>query len=197
MAWRTAVAAEQSARRDLLKDQRSGEACRAWWGSVETLLMLYERNALQGRESNTPLPTELISDLKALAGFLAVGKIPKLVGTASKSKGGRQNLNPIEKEGVALAVLYVAAAQEGVLRNGRLMKIDDSSPIKTVADAYRVKRRTVQTWCEKYGADYIFEGHVDSTSLKELMLIAGERHQGIGRSEAAIKLRDNKRRARN
>jgi hypothetical protein len=190
----TAVSEEQLARRELRKN-KTGNACRAWWAAVETVLRLYERNAVDGFKSNTPLPAELISDLKSLAGFLAVGKIPRLIELVRKE--GRTKPTPPERLDMIIAILYVAAAKDGIRRNGRTMKIIDPSPIKTVANAYRVEKRTVQKWYREYSVDIASAIPLDSTNLKKLLLIAGEQYQKIGRSQEAIRLRANKRREPN
>jgi hypothetical protein len=98
---------------------------------------------------------------------------------------------------IMLAILYVAAAQEGISRNGNTMKIVDPSPVKTVATAYGVDRRTVQGWRSKYYVNLHFSMPLDAATLGELMRAAGEQYQVIGRSQAATLRRGNKRRERN
>ena len=184
--WHTALFEEERARRELLQQQNVGEACRRWWAAVETVLRLYERS-VYGYENYTPPPQELISILKSLAGYLAVGSIPQPIEDARKE--GSHKPGPTERLDIAIAVLYVAAAKEGISRGGSILKINDASPIKTVADAYKVEKRTVQKWANKYGVELFIPDPFDSTTLKELLLIAGERYQKAGRSRAAIALR--------
>jgi hypothetical protein len=89
------------------------------------MFILFERGDTDN-ENNTPLPSELISDLKGIAGSLAVGKIPVLIDLVRKE--GRTKPTPPERMDIMLAILYVAAAQEGISRNGNTMKIVDPSP---------------------------------------------------------------------
>ena len=192
--WRTALIEEERARRVVLQQRtvaNVGDACRRWWAAVETVLRLYERS-VYGHENYIPPPKELISILKGLAGYLAVGHIPQFIEDARKE--GSHKPGPLERLDIAIAVLYVGAAKEGVSRGGNIIKINDASPIKSVADAYKVEKRTVQKWANKYGIELFIPDPFDSHTLKELMLIAGARYQKAGRSKAAIARRAAKRR---
>jgi hypothetical protein len=136
-AWEAAISNEQRAWRDM-RESQTGDAVRAWWATTETILLLWQRSVANGAESSTPLPPTLISALKMVAGDLAVGKTPQLIALARKE--ARTKLTPIERLPIIYAVLYVAAAKEGIQRDGKLMKIADGSPIKTVAEAFKVDR---------------------------------------------------------
>ena len=187
--WKTALIEEERARLKVLQNIDAGDEWRAWWAAVENVLRLYER-VVHGHENYGPPPKEIISILKELVGYLAVGSIPGPILAARKE--GAHKPGPTERLDIAIAVLYVAAAKDGIWR-AQFIKIDDASPVKTAADAYGVEKRTIQKWINKYGVELFIPGQFKSATLAALMLVAGQRYQLAGRSKRAIARRDRKR----
>ena len=197
--WKVALIEEEDARLKALQKLEAGSLdagheWRAWWAAVENVLRLYER-VVHGYEHFTPPPKEIITILKGLAGYLAVGSIPGPILAARKE--GSHEPGPTERFDIAIAVLYVAAAKEGIKRGTKIIRVDDASPIKTVSIAYGIDKRTIQKWTNKYGVELVIPDPFDSEKLADWMRAAGRRYQQAGRSKRAIERRDRKRRERN
>jgi hypothetical protein len=152
---------------------RRGHA-QQWWYVVDRVLHDYA--TYSSAEHPLRIPDELIDALCEMAGYLATGKIPPSVaavrGRGSPPKG------PREIAQIDAAHAYVSLAKQGI--------IVDKSPIKTVADAYQVHRRTARRWANDTEAASDMATSKDSREVTRLMREAGSEYAKTGRSKAAI-----------
>lgn len=156
------------------------DLARKYWSSISALFALY--SSPQNWRNGDPIriiPPGTIGRLGELAGFFAAGVIPDRIRHVAKP--GRTLPTPPELRDLSFAVAYVVAA--------KAKKIQDPTPVKTVSDNYGVNRRTVQGWVAT-----VTPIDIDPAKLLERMQNAGERYKEQGRSQAAIKRRETKRR---
>lgn len=143
--WRGLLERAKVARENL---ERAGDdrdalrvATREWWASTQQLLSVYGRMMARGEHqtlSTAPEMALVVISLSEVAGFLETGTVPdrvSLVAGAGTAKAG-----PVERRHVGWATAYLRLARTGV--------IDDKTATKTIQDAYKVERQTVQRWAK-------------------------------------------------
>ena len=81
---------------------------------------------------------------------------------------------------------YILAAKQGIHHQGEIIAIADKAPVKTVCEAFDVKRTAVRNWQRNVPAAYLGANEVDAEILTNLMKSAAERYRLAGRSERAI-----------
>lgn len=113
------------------------DAAREWWGHVSLLLQDI------GRSGNDPsplkIPFELLLVLSKTADHLRRGIVPETIAVVVGP--GRPAIGPTEERHISYASAYVVAARSGLLF--------DPTPIKTIAELYRVSRQAVQAWAKR------------------------------------------------
>jgi hypothetical protein len=86
-----------------------------------------------------PIPPEMALDLAEDIDSVLGGHIPRWM--LHMQKRGAPKHYPAMERDIETAVLYHALSERGI--------IEDRTPTKTVADKFRVSRRTVQQWIEQ------------------------------------------------
>jgi hypothetical protein len=155
-----------------------------WWKAIELALTMY-RLALADERTLTPPPLDILANCSNVAGYLAVGQIPKTVADAASE--GRRPPGPTEQRDIGFAVAYMlAASRDGIMHFGERIIIADETPIKTVCEAFGVKRSTAQGWKQKVKPAFLGLGPINGKILESRMRQAGGRYQREGRSASAI-----------
>ena len=161
-----------------------GKALRDYWGATESALREY-RIALAGGRVLNPPPLEILAELENTAGYLAVGQMPGIVGDAISE--GRRGAGPMERRDKGLAVAYMmAASREGLEHAGERINIADKTPVKTVCEAFGVKRTAARDWRQEVKPAFLGLNPINGEILGSLMKKAGERYKADGRSASAI-----------
>lgn len=160
------------------------DTLRQWWASIEAALDFYVRALTEGKTLSSH-PLAILSSMKGFAGYLAVGKIPAPIANAASE--GRRSPGPTEKRDIGLAVAYMLAASKGGIEHwGERIIIADKAPVKTVMDAFGVKRTTAQGWKKTFDPSFLGSNPINGEILKHLMTKAGDRYKASGRSASAI-----------
>jgi hypothetical protein len=82
---------------------------------------------------------------------------------------------------------YLAIGQiPGIVAHGERVIIVDKKPIRTVCEAFGIKRSTAHGWKQKVPPAFPDVGPIDGDILESFMRQAGERYQREGRSASAI-----------
>ena len=126
-------------------------AARRLWDCIGLTLACYKRpsnwpdgvpqDALTlDRRPRFALSPVLAGMLSSWAQYLAVGDIPDPM--LDVRGPGRPGIGPHERTHQATAVAYIAAVRADL--------IEDSHPVRTTAEAFRVTERAVQTWIAEY-----------------------------------------------
>ena len=160
------------------------KAVRNLWGAYEAALDMYIR-ALAGGCALDPPPLEILTALKIIVSYLAVGKMPGLVADAISE--GRRGAESRERRDIGFAVAYMMAASTTRFEHaGEQIIIADESPVKTVCEAFGVSRTTAQGWRKKIEPAFLGLNRMDGDILGSLMRDAGARYKVAGRSASAI-----------
>ena len=118
--WQRLFEREVAARKALLLDTTSP---RDWWKSVEDVLRHYAIQVARGRRPEPP-PSELATVLSGLAGYLAVGQIPKPISDVRRE--GRRIPGPSERRDIGWAVAYREACRPtGLVHEGKKVHVED------------------------------------------------------------------------
>lgn len=157
------------------------DSARVWWYVIEAILREYG-------SYNSPLqpfhfPPELISAFCEMAGYLATGKIPDII--SSVAGRGIPARGPRECEQIEIANCYVYWARKGT--------IADKHPIRTIAEAYHVDRRTARRWANEIIFRYEVSYPGDPQILIPLMRRSASDYVQTGRSIEAIRGRDDRK----
>jgi hypothetical protein len=160
---------------------------RDWWGSIERLLAFHEKELAESGVSRRNIPIRLLSTLRCFAGYLAVGQIPSPI--ADTATEGRRKIGPSYRRDVGFAVAYILAAKQGIQHQGETIAIADKAPVKTVCEAFDVKRTAVRNWQRTVPVAYLGANRVNAEIVTSLMKSAAERYRIAGRSERAIERR--------
>jgi hypothetical protein len=160
------------------------KAVRDLWGAYEAVLDVYIRALTEGR-TLYPAPLEILTGLRIIVSYLAVGQMPGLVAGAISE--GRRGAAATERRDIGFAVAYMmAASKPGLEHAGEQIIIADERPVKTVCEAFGVKRTTAQSWRKKIEPAFLGVNRIDGQLLDLLMRGAGERYKAAGRSASAI-----------
>jgi hypothetical protein len=200
LVWRQLLAHERSCRKavadlspDSIPTSEQKAALQQWWASIEGVLRAHIEALAQGF-SLRPDPLEVLTIMKGMAGYIAVGKIPDPIADAAAE--GRTSAGPTERRDIGFAVAYLIAAKKdggGFEHQGEKIKIHDKFPVKTVSNAFGVHRATVYGWGKTITPENLGLNRLDATSLTGLMVMAGERYRAAGRSSEAILTRHRQR----
>jgi len=159
--------------------QEVGQKTREWLGKVSELLLAHS----VGQGAISP---ELAHNLWLIVSQLAVGSVHRAIAYAAAGAGRRPEV-PLERLDKQAAVDYVALARAG--------RISAADPVGDMAKAYNVARRTVQGWVKSIQAAPNINDAPPEFVINRA-LSGARRFRVGGRSEAAIRLRDFKRRSR-
>jgi len=157
---------------------------RDWWGSIERLLAFHKKELAESGVTSRNIPICLLSTLCGFAGYLAIGQIPDPI--AHTATEGRRKIGPSYRRDVGFAVAYIRAAKQGIPHQGETITIADKAPVKTVCEAFDVKRTAVRNWQRNVPVADLGANKVDSEILTYLMKSAAQRYRVAGRSERAI-----------
>lgn len=110
--------------------------------TVELVLRAYCRpsNALPDGRSKEHLPIPIAYLIANQIAYIRSGSLPGPVRTMVRP--GSPGLGPHEHSDIGFAVGYVAAARGSL--------VQDRHPIKTIAERYGVKARTVRRWVQQH-----------------------------------------------
>lgn len=169
----------------------SKEQLREWWSAVEAVWREYSRQTAAGFTLNPP-PAELAGIMGNLAGYLAVGQLPDPISEATRSEG-RTAPGPDERRDIGIAVAYHRAATEGLLHNGKVVRVEDRTHTKTICGLYDVRDSTVRSWMQKHQPAFLGINDITPSLLKARLVQAAKRYRNGGRSKAAIEQRCAKR----
>lgn len=179
--WASECAWERNAREQLSTADTSRtekrKNARVWWYVLESIL----RDYLNYDSPKHPLrlPHDLAEALRDTAGCLATGKVPESI--VAVQGRGTPSRSPQEYEQIEIAQMYVEAATDG--------RIVDKNPVKTVAEAYGVHRRTARKWANETEIRYEVFYDFSTVELVRRMREAGTVYAKTGRSAAAIRER--------
>jgi hypothetical protein len=187
--WRGLLVQERQLR-DLAYRQRKPEILRDWWASVADILHEYVRSIAEGRPH--PPPVEIIGTCANFSGYIAVGQLPDPIKDAVKT-AGRRRPGPAESRDIGFAVAYCRAACGGIEHQGKMITIDDPKPAVTTANEFEVAIDTVEKWLKNHEPSYLGHVSISGRVLRDLMCKAGRSYRSAGRSHAAIKARNAKR----
>jgi hypothetical protein len=183
--------AEANARTKLDQVNRpveQAELTREWWGAVQKLF----KGIAIAIARNEPVPhiPEALLSIASVAGYLAVGIVPKPVQVVARK--GRTPPGPSEARDIGLAVAYMQACKGELHHNGKNISISDPSPNKTIREAFAVSERTVRDWQRDRQPAFLGVNDITPDILASMMRKAGSRYTGAGRSTRAISKRDRK-----
>ena len=161
------------------------------WKEMANALRAYssrENNALSGPVVEQ-FPPEMALDLAFTLEALLEGIVPPSVHSLL-SRRGAPGVGPVERHDIETALLYIAAAERGM--------IYDKTPKKTIREMYSVTGRTVRLWSERHKVDLDhWNPHWSNDQRGELIhskvFKSAERYRKLGRSTNAILKRDSKR----
>jgi hypothetical protein len=160
------------------------KALQNWWKAIEAALTVYRRALANGR-ALLPPPLAILDVYSNVACYLAIGQIPGIV--ADVTLEGRRPPRPTEQRDIGYAVAYMlAASKDGIEHHGERVIIVDKKPIRTVCEAFGIKRSTAHGWKQKVLPAFPGVGPIDGDILESFMRQAGERYQREGRSASAI-----------
>jgi hypothetical protein len=126
-----------------------------------------------------------------IAGELASGIIPPYV--AEVVVRGNPPPSYWEKYDIGVAVAYrQASGKQGLFHNSKMVRVDDHSPTKTIAEMYAVHDSTVRGWCRKYPPAFLRVNDVTPEVLTAMLKTSGARYRQAGRSFSAIGHRNGK-----
>ena len=166
-----------------------------WWRSIERLLDFQVRGMAEfPGGAHRDIPIDVLIAFRGFAGYLAVGQIPGLITDAATE--GRRSIGPYERRDKGLAVAYILAAKHGIEHWGETITIADKAPVKTVCEAFGVKRTAVRNWQRTVPPEHLGANPVNAEIVTNLMKSAAERYRIAGRSEHAIDRRGRARRGR-
>lgn len=154
------------------------KASRAWFAQVNKVLDQWVRMHRDHRTRHQP-PDELLIVLSSMANELSRGNPPKYLNDVVGR--GRRPMGQTEEAHIGFASAYLQAVANGL--------IDDTSPVKTIQDAYGVERQVVQRWKDKQVPASIADLVRDPVILTAKMRSSGEFYRTAGRSKIAIKHR--------
>jgi hypothetical protein len=80
----------------------------------------------------------------------------------------------------------ILAAKHGIEHWGETITIADKAPVKTVCEAFGVKRTAVRNWQRTVPPEHLGANPVNAEIVTNLMKSAAERYRIAGRSEHAI-----------
>jgi hypothetical protein len=188
--WQTACQTHVHASNQVSSAQHGSpaarKALRSWWDSVAVLLHMYTRTSNWPNGQDAPplhhLPWPLMHILAEEAFHLANGTVTDL--TSGVMAKGAPPPGPQETMDRGIAVRYVREAKAG--------RVADSTPVKTVSEAFGVTRRTVQDWVKWLSDCDEPAAFVKAENLTEALGAAGIRYQRAGRSHKAIRQRNSK-----
>lgn len=175
--------------------QPEAKMLRAWWGAVETLMDVYQRELAKSGFAPTAaearpvqIPFELAGILKNQFAYLAAGSIPALIKDVTKGQQGRRRKGPDERRDIGIAVAYIrACSPDGLEHAGRVVRIThDPRPVKTLAGWFSVEERTVQGWGHDEEPAFLGLGEINADNLVSRTQQAGRRYSAAGRSAKAI-----------
>lgn len=178
------------------------EILRKWWGAVETLMDVYQRELAKSGFAPTAaearsvqIPFGLAMFLKQQFGYLAAGLVPEPIKDVTKGERGRRSKGPAERRDIGWAVAYHrACAPKGVEHAGKVVRItNDRHPVKTLAGWYSVDKRTVQGWVRNEEPAWLGLSEINADILISRTQQAGGRYSVAGRSNKAIESRGTKR----
>jgi hypothetical protein len=149
------------------------------------------RLRLRGGERPEPPPAELAEKLSNLAGYLAVGQIPGPIEDAKTE--GRRAPGPTERQHIGWAVAYRRACRpEGLSHNGQTIRIEDKTPIKTLAAWFELDPNTIRGWVRDHCGAFLGVNDVNAEIIVKRTRLAGARYSRSGRGIRAIKRRQRK-----
>lgn len=168
------------------------EAARSYWQAVALVCHCYNRPgnwpggaASDVRDAPAPrfaFPPTLARVLGNQAQYLHVGNVnAMLTDVAGK---GRASPGPHEKRDMAVAVAYVAAVRAG--------DIALNAPIKSVAQAFGIKVRTLQKWIQEM--TWVSKGDFGAPAkLQAQFESSANNYRAAGRSASAVGARGSRR----
>ncbi len=159
-----------------------GKASREWFAQVHKVLDQWIRTPTETRLPYRP-PDEVLIILCNIADDLSRGLLREPL--TDIIEHGRNPMDQVEENDIGYATAYLQAVEDG--------KINDRSPVKTITDAYGVKRQTAQRWKKKKVPDAIVELVRDLDVLMDKVRSRGKFYRMAGRSSEAIQRRDQKR----
>ena len=169
----------------------TGLRLRHWWGTINALLKEYSRS-IASHVIHEPPPGEVVEILAGIAGVLAVGRIPDEIRKAASE--GRTRPTPREMRAIGMAVVYWMACQaEGIEHNGVRITIDDPDPIESLHLWFGAHKRTIQDWIKKCPPAFLGVNDVTARTIEQLTHRAAQEYRARGRSQAAIRARNAKR----
>ena len=191
--WRRLFDSEAAARYELDRLAQDvklpDKALRYWWKSVEDLLYAYGI-AIAENEPPEPPPAELALVLSGLAGYLAVGQLPGPIKDAATE--GRRPPGPTERRHIGWAVAYRHASRpEGITHRGETIRIEDKSPVKTLAAWFEVDPNVIRRWVREYPPVFMGANAVNSEVFIKRTRAAGETYSRAGRGHRAVERRNS------
>jgi hypothetical protein len=194
--WLRLLRREQDSRAAALRSagkSDTGVWLRHWWSTINELLKEYSRS-IASHVIHEPPPAEVVEVLAELAGELAVGRIPEPIRKAASE--GRTRPTPRERRTIGMAVVYWCACQpEGIEHNGVRIMIDDPDPVEHIHLWFGAHKRTIQDWIKKHPPVFLGVNDVNADTIRHLTIQAARQYRDRGRSHAAIRTRNAKRRA--
>lgn len=156
---------------------------RHWWAIWSEVF-----RELSHDQSHHRLPPELALIMSRLAHDLAAGHVPEPFTGVSQNRRGQKGPTWLEKQHIATALAYRAAANAGW--------ISDRSPIQSIMQAYGLSNRTtVQKWVRDH-KPRVFGSEQEAVALLPMLLLTnGAAYANMNnRTKAAIVRRARKRR---
>jgi hypothetical protein len=161
---------------------------REFWAALGNCLKAAELtirfNGHSQPEAMRPLPPGAWHPLRLMEEYtseLALGHIPLAIENVVRREGGRTAATRSENYPMRMAVIYIKAAQLGI--------VEDRAPIKTIVKHFQVARRTVQNWAAEIDVDL---DQCDHSKIEQNMVQASSNYCKSGRSLEAILARDNR-----
>jgi hypothetical protein len=173
-------------------DDRRGPN-REFWGAVALVLYCYNHPAnwptgynddAMSDHPRFAIPVTLAHILAEQAAYLQVGTVNDLFKDV-RSEHGTSASGPLEGRDKAVAVAYVRAAQDGLIK--------DDDPKKSVHEAFRIGKSTLDNWISakpRIMADMFGPPE----TLERLFQESAARYRDKGRSAAALTDRSSKKR---
>ena len=154
------------------RERRKQDADRArdWLATSSRLLSTWRDEALlRGGSPGAPFPGEALKRVNSFLKNLSRGQLSHSI-DAALSMPGRPERGTVERHDIAIAIFYIEATESGdeatepadettetlieavvagigaVAAGFGCTRIADNSPVKTVANAFGVDRKTIQRW---------------------------------------------------
>jgi len=159
-----------------------GSVWRAWMEAIQDVMTAIDVS-LRLRRSIDGGAWQVVAITRSWIDYLAAGKIPDPFEKAA-TKGGRHRLAGAEQVNARDAVIYRHAVDRGL--------VNDAHPVKSLQEWFGASRSTIQAWCRDIEPDET-ELSAPSDLIISRARNAGSFHSEAGRSQRAIKRRDQKR----